>query len=98
MAVNGQLLALAVLSLVRGQLVPLKYEVEWVPEIVWTFWRREEVSLALAGVGTSDHSAHCLVTISNTLFQITMKELNIKYCKHLPIKPCSRLNDSNFEF
>jgi hypothetical protein len=70
MAVNGQIHDLAVLSLVRGQRIPLKYEVEWVPEIVWTFWRKEKVSLALAGVGTSDHSAHGLVTISNTVFQI----------------------------
>jgi len=70
MAVNSQLHALAVLSLLRGQLVPLQYEVKWVQEIVLTFWRREKLSLALTGVGISDHSAHGLVTISNTLFHI----------------------------
>jgi hypothetical protein len=58
MAVNGQLHAMAALVLIKRQLVPSNYEVEWVPEIAWIFRRGEKLSLALAGIRTSDHSVH----------------------------------------
>jgi hypothetical protein len=41
------LYSLVALSRAKGQLVSLKYEVEWFSEMVWTFWRREKYLLPM---------------------------------------------------
>jgi len=45
-----------------------KWEAEWAPELVWTFWRRAKYFLC-AGIQTPDHPAQNLATIQTTLPQ-----------------------------
>jgi len=42
MVVSGQLHAPAALPPGKKPLVPTGYEAEWIPEPVWTQWRREK--------------------------------------------------------
>ena len=51
-----------------GQSTPVRteQEVRWVPEPVWTFWRREKSHVS-TGIRTADHQTRNLVCISITL-------------------------------
>jgi len=51
--------------------VPTELEAGWVPEPVWTYWKRK--SLALPGHGTLDCPAHSLVTMSTILSWLLVK-------------------------
>jgi hypothetical protein len=48
---------------------PIEYEAAWVPEMVWTFWRREKF-LAPTGIQTPDHPACDLVATRTMLLQL----------------------------
>jgi len=53
MEVISQLHASAVLPPRKELPIPLVYEAGWVPELVWTLWRREKISsVPLPGIGT----------------------------------------------
>jgi hypothetical protein len=46
--------------------IPTEQDTGWVPELVWTFWRRKVI--APARNQTTDHPTHRKITLLNTLF------------------------------